>query len=541
MSLKFHRCASAFAVLLALVLSSSLAAAVDVPKWSVYDIRLTATGTSSNWYTDPKGVVTATLTGPGGVTQTVNGFWDGGNVFDIRFTPTVEGTWTYTTSSRNAGLNNKSGTINAAAPKASNHGFLRIDPKHTNSFVWDDGTRYFMMGQTYYDWLDGAMANDNWKASVDNMPAYGFTKVRFNVYANNVPGEHNDYPDRTPYGGTPASPNRDHLNIAYWQKLDDMIQYMNAKGLVADLIVTTPYGVVGQNNIQFGTNAQNDRFVRYVVNRYAAYDNVIWCMGNEWEKSARMRNYPQKKADYSRLGSIVRNKDPWMTQDSALRPLTIHGLQVWRDPQGLFQFFDQRWPTYATMQYGPRSGYQDVGDNLAIRNNMGHNMPVANDEFKYIGQLSRTDHRNALWSIATAGGYSSTADIRENPNGKGVSESTGDWTVPPGGEYRDVQNLTRFFTTKGIEYWKMTSHNEVKTSGTRVYVLAEPGRQYVVYAAAGGTFTLKLPAGDYYAYRYNPRTGETSPLPNVAGGSRTFTLPDASDWVIHLSTFREEP
>ncbi len=384
-----------------------------------------------------------------------------------------------------------------------------------------------MQGQTYYDWMQAANVNDNWRTSVDNMLKCGFSKVRFDVYADNFPGEHNGYPDAEPYVDTSKGrvrPNRDALNLAYWRKLDEMVQYMNAKGLVADFILTTPY----RSNRQYGTDAQNDRFIKYTLARYAAYPNVIWCMANEWDSSQQYKGTNvQNKADFNRMGSMVRHGDPWMAEGQFLRPLSIH---TWHRNVH-FPFFDAGWPTYAVLQYG-RTDDREV--NQGIVHDLGHNMPVADDEFLYIGQITPTKHRQCLWGIAAAGGYSSTADFREHPNGMGIPESTGDWTYQP--EYDDVKRLVNFFTTNGIEYWKMTSHNEVKTAGTRVYVLAEPGRRYVVYAAVGGTFTLDLPAGNYRAYRYNPRTGETSTLPSVAGGSRTFTLPDANDWVIHLST-----
>lgn len=88
-------------------------------------------------------------------------------------------------------------------------------------------------------------------------------------------------------------------------------------------------------------------------------------------------------------------------------------------------------------------------------------MPVANDEFGYPGwtnpplkwlqyDVTRHRHRWTIWSIAAAGGYSSTDDFREHPNGLGIPESTGDWTCQP--EYDDVKHMVEFFTTKGIEY-----------------------------------------------------------------------------------------
>ena len=95
--------------------------------------------------------------------------------------------------------------------------------------------------------------------------------------------------------------------------------------------------------------------------------------------------------------------------------------------------------------------------------------------------------------------------------------------------------MIEFFTTTKIEYWKMSSHNSLATEGTRVYVLAEPGRQYVIYAAAGGACTVDIAPGTYAVRRYNPRTGDDEANGEVSGGAPCiFTLPDANDWVIYL-------
>jgi len=163
-------------------------------------------------------------------------------------------------------------------------------------------------------------------------------------------------------------------------------------------------------------------------------------------------------------------------------------------------------------------------------------MPVVNDEFGYLGDatpinLTQTQYRWTLWGIATAGGYTSIGDNRRAPTG--TPEISGDWLDAP--EYDDIQRLMQFFTTKGLEYWRMSSQNSLKTSGTRVYVLAETGRQYLIYAAVGGTFSVNVASGTYRARRYNPRTGEDATLPELTGGgSGSFTMPDANDWVVYL-------
>jgi hypothetical protein len=65
--------------------------------------------------------------------------------------------------------------------------------------------------------------------------------------------------------------------------------------------------------------------------------------------------------------------------------------------------------------------------------------------------------------------------------------------------------------------------------------LAEPGRQYVFYAAVGGSFVVQLPPGTYSARLYNPRVGEDTSLASVAGGSDVLLeTPDTADWVVYL-------
>ncbi len=364
MSSTLARTTSSIIGLLVLAVAPTLAFAVDVAKWNTYDIKLTSGSSYANGYSAGPSTFNATFTGPDGVTQTVPGFWDGSNNFTIRFTPTVEGEWSYTTASSDATLNGQAGTINATPAVAGQHGFLRIDPVYNNSFVWDDGTRYFMEGQTYYDWMQAANVNDNWKTSVDSMLDYGFSKVRFDVYACNYPGETNNYADAQPYTGAEYTPDRDSLNLAYWRKLDEMVQYMDSKGLVADLIVTTPY----HSYRQYGTDAQNDRFVKYVTARYAAYPNVIWCVANEWN-TATGGSYPQDQADFNRMGGLIRTNDPWQTSASgAVRPQSIHSAANIKDlsanpdnPSGInpdnpassnyFPFSTSNWLSYDVLQF----------------------------------------------------------------------------------------------------------------------------------------------------------------------------------------------
>lgn len=493
-----------------------------IPKWSTAEITLTAASNYSNPYT--QGNVTATFSGPG-ASKVVKGFWDGGSTWKIRFTPTAEGSWSYTTSSSDSGLNNKSGTITATSP-GGNRGFVRRNVSNPYTFSWDNGDHYFMWGQTYYDVIRTVAASSSWKAGVDNSQAHGINKVRLHVFAAGEmglsQGGNNPYPQIFPFVGTGSD--HDQLNIPYWKKLDEYVNYLAARGMVADLILFHPYASVltGQGKTH-GTQAQDERFTRYALARYAAYPNVIWCLSNEYEGSMSY---------WDSIGNIVRNEDPWMSQGPALRPLSIH-----QHTKETFDFFGSAWPTHAIIQF--KGGAINV--NGAIVANLGRNMPVVDDEYGYMGRGLSTDQiRKNIWQIAAAGGYGSVGDGRAF--GDTEPQGTGEWHDAP--EYDDVKRLVDFFTTKGAEFWKMSSQNSL-TSSIEVYVLAEAGRQYLIYAASwsgAGNFSVNLPAGNYTAVRYNPRTGAETALADVSGGgSRSFTVPDKNDWVLYLRSGSATP
>ena len=512
----------------------------DVPKWSVHEIELAATGLYGNPYTEAG--VTATFAGPGGVRLAVPGFWDGGDCFVVRFTPTVEGRWTYATSSADAGLDGRTGALTCAPSRAGDRGFVRRAARYPRHFAHDDGGRHFMCGQTYYGLLNNAVAGGGWRAAIDGSAARGMNKVRLLLHG--VTGNpFNPYPPTSPFAGDHDRPNLDH-----WRALDAVVAYLGARGLVADLILFVNRAVnPGQ---VFGTPEQDARYLRYALARYAAYPNVIWCLTNEWNYTGKDRAY------WDGLGRLARAEDPWAGADDRRRLLTIH-----QQTRIDWQFGAAAWPTHVCFQYGVRNGQRTRADEWAddphnqarhphgddwghagVRHNLAHGLPVVNDEYGYIGEpedrsapgappLTRAKHRRILWGIYAAGGYAAAGDKTTYDDGRPYMSANWHDTA----EYGDIARLVAFFTGREIAYWRMAAANDLVRAGERVYVLAEPGRQYVIYAAAGGAFAIDLAAGDYHARRYDPRTGAAVALGAVRGaGARSFSLPDHDDWVVYL-------
>ena len=86
-----------------------------------------------------------------------------------------------------------------------------------------------------------------------------------------------------------------------------------------------------------------------------------------------------------------------------------------------------------------------------------------------------------------------------------------------------------------LEYWKMSSHNELAGPDNDVFCLAEPGKQYLLYLPAGGSIDLNLSGNkstEYKAYWYDPTRGSSQTAFTVYGGNRSFSAPTASKWIL---------
>lgn len=532
-----------------------------VARNAVCEVRLTASVAYANPYRNAAAQVSLVFSNTSGATQRVSGFWDGSveagtgkTKMTVRFTPMSTGVWTYVSTSQDLGLNNRTGSFTVVG---SGRGFLRRNANRPEQFVFDNNVKMFMWGQTYYNVVTTARAGGPWKNAIDQSAANKLNKVRLLVFPfqkRDEPGECGDslapYPDSKPF----TDANHTVLDIQHWRRLDEVVHYLSSKQMIADLILFSTncpsYSPLG--------SVEDERYLRYVLARYAAFPNVIWCLTNEWQfapDGTCSLPSPHPKSYWENLGSIVRSEDPWINDSAGTRqrPLSIH-----QRTQHTFDFLTSAWPTHAVLQDGVRNGRFEApkftnGDqwgNYGIRTNLGFGMPVVNDEYGYLGEkggtsgcnctFDRDQHRRTIWGIALAGGYGSVGDARKSMvNGVGVECTqpylSSTWMSAP--EYGDISRLQTYFSLV-TDWWKLKSDTLV-SSTPRVYVMSEPGVRYLAYSAVGGNLSLNLaplPAGGVYKVsRYNPSSGAECALPNRAGGAQSLTLA-AGDWVLRIET-----
>ncbi len=261
---------------------------ISAHKWEVIDIA---------FHTDkptraPFDVsFSARFTGPANRVLKIPGFYDGGDNFIIRFSPTEEGAWRYVTSSSVPELAGKRGKVLVSADTDSlEHGPVIVSKADTRSFSYADGTPCFLLSYEA-DWLFALdYGNDALPKTRTLLAAIrdnGFNQVIMNVYAYNTTWKRDpalkdkyDYssPRCFPFGGTNSMPDFNTLNAAFFDHLDRVISLLNKDHIEAHLMI-----YVWNKGVNWPpmNSHGDDLYFDYVIKRYEAYPNIIWDVAKE--------------------------------------------------------------------------------------------------------------------------------------------------------------------------------------------------------------------------------------------------------------------
>jgi hypothetical protein len=403
--------------------------------------------------------------GPDGIRLRVPGFYDGAGAWKIRFSPTRPGEWSMRTVSSLAALDGKVETGIRCVPNRhpNIHGGLRVDAAHPHHFIYQDGTRYFLLGYEA-DWLWAPDMNDPERKSmrrlIDLMASRGFNHALVNVYAHDTswaPGKSCpwDYgpPEVYAWEGANEKPDHSRLNPRFFQLYDGMLEALRDKGIVAHIMIK-----VYNKGVRWPAkwSADEEKFFRYVVARYQAFSNVVWDFSKE--------SYNEKdELLQSRLIDLVRSTDAYR------RLTTVHDDDAYEwDPElsrNIDFRTDQQHSDYAATILFDRARRA---------------YPVVNAEFGYeygVEKLPTHAHRNQCdwkeflrraWHIYLAGGY-----------GVYYYNNTAWDVVKPDPEPPGMQRFQLLRQTlESLPYWRMKPSNHLAAGGP---CLALPGEAYIFY------------------------------------------------------------
>ncbi len=290
----------------------------------------------------------------------VDGFYDGGGVYKARCMPDAEGVWSYETESNCRELDGVTGEFHCAAPSAGNHGPVRVNNGY--HFCYADGSRYLPFGTTCYVW--NHQGGELERKTLETLKAAPFNKMRMCVFPKHYLFNDNE-PEYYPFEGSLEQGfDFTRFNPAFFRHLEGTIEALLNLGIECDLILFHAYDRWGFSKM---APEADDRYLKYLVARLAAYRNIWWSLANEYDLMLA-----KTMSDWDRFFHIIQRHDPYQHLRSIhnCRPFYDHG---------------KPWVTHCSIQHNIQ--HNDAAMVPEWRNL--YQKPVVIDECKYEGNIHR--------------------------------------------------------------------------------------------------------------------------------------------------------
>lgn len=399
-------------------------------------------------------------------------FWDGGRRLAIRFSPTEPGEWAYKVTSNVARFDDAEGKLTAA--ESPRPGFIRTANVHHWAYT-ENNKPHLWMGDTCYPLASLDMAEV--KRIADTRAAQKFNHLRFFI-AGSDPAR--AYP-------SPETPDPE-----FFRAVDERIEYLNAKGITADLILGRERNQLVK---QFPDWRQRERYLQYIAARYAPMDVV-------WEGVERWETYDDGRQLLKEIGTVLKRFDAYQHPRSSDSAVTSAPLL----PDG--------WMNFVL--------YRTADNQLGTVEHQLYPVPFVNAGFA-IEQGGNTDaFRRALWNSSMDGQYPTLVNARL------AAGSTDELDSPAAkqmGAWFDFYSDNR--------HWELEPYFDV--DGARAVALEEI--EYIVYVEKpSGPIELAAEKHGYNVAWVDPATGDRQPLKNWKGERFVGEPPSsAHDWVLHVS------
>ena len=542
-----------------IIIPAISAAQTNIKTWDVFEIVLKSGKKFQNTYIETikdgkEPYLSALFTGQSGNAQNksikVPGFWDGENIWKIRFAPPAEGTWRYETFSDDRALRGKKGVINVSgwteselAANPVRRGFVTVigsGERKGRYFVYSDGTPFLWIGDTWWDWTNRRITFESFKKLADTRAEQGYNIGQL-FFAGNGWGRLSSLLDE-------SFQNPDLEQI---RKVEHMIAYANSKGITVwihpwwsrENIVET----IGSENIR--------RWWKYVIHRLHAY-NVIWTLAGEYN----MNNYGGFPLEFwNSLGNLVRSEDPYRRIIGAhpTPPMWSGGAEApqWSTAEAVH---GEQWVDYNQSQTGHARWCNELVPEIISRAyKMDPAKPVVVTEpwYEFIeGNPTAMDIRFAAWSAVMSGaaghtyggGHTWRAHLPERPTGVGSwpmdTSLKVNTLVYPGAV--SVGFMGKYL--RKLEWWRLEPHPEMVIENPSHFCLADPGREYLFFLRYGGSVKIdfsKYPGSAEFFYQWTDlENSRESRSGKITGGKVTeLKCPEDypgrvnfKDWILHI-------
>lgn len=528
----------------------------ELPKKAVCRRCCEFTLLSEKDYADPLSMaeIDAVFTHESGASVTVPGFWDGGNVWRIRFAPSLTGKWSYTVTCsdpENPSLT-ASGNLKCTAYKGDLEIYRRGSVRAADCgryFVYGDGTPFFYLGDTHWGMPTEGLDDGHFQTILDRRAEQGFTVIQ-----------------SEPIGAKYClSDGLTQADIGGFRELDRYFAEIADRGFVhanAALFFSNEL-VIHSYSEEYLTALS-----RYWIARYSAYP-VIWTTAQECDNDfyycrGEHTAFDAQSNPWKIVFAALTRFDPYSSPASAHMEFASTGDAGVRASTSSFAGL----PGYSwyAAQYSPSlTGMQDWSLLRDFYDNPG-GKPVVNYEGRYVNLWTGNYGGRAQGWISYLNGmcgygygaadiwlFNSTYDMNTTSSDGYESITPEDkampWTLSLELESaRQVGYMRRFFESVGWETLIPSFGDRSVFEGSLACDVASRSDElFVIYlrnlrSEASGRLH-GLPQNDYTLSWFDPRSGEyvseQTLRPDENGDLDLGSKPAKGDWVALVRKTRD--
>lgn len=263
----------------------------------------------------------ALVTQPDGTVLRLPLFHDGDTTWRLRHAPRTLGTHTFRIRANHPALDGRSGSWDVAPRAASNPGFLDVLPG--GPFVFDDGSRPFLLGDTIYNAFGAAHSGLPVEPYLARRAAQGFNIFRMrlatSVFHPNSPMSAWMTRPGWCWGGGPQCPEYDRFNVDYYRTVETVLAACARLGVGVELILEAwmfeaPFGRRDEFRAE-----HEELWIEYTMARLGAFRSVwLWCPANEYNLYTKTPGDPLATRYQRRLARLIRH------HDAARHPVGAH-------------------------------------------------------------------------------------------------------------------------------------------------------------------------------------------------------------------------
>lgn len=453
------------------------------------------------------------------------GFYDGGSIWKIRFSPDQPGEWKYEAMFSDQPQKTLSGAFNCIATNLSG----RVEKNYYNPFWLGKAEeaktlfRSFHAGDRFFanNWDDPNNADDG------NLRTEFLDWLQSNKYNMLSVGSLFTNRNDKDRGKDWETPKLWPIDPAEYQKMEIILDDLEKR----DIVVFPFAGFFGLNGEWPTAWDDQQLYIRYILARIGHYPNIIFNIAGPepfWAEYGYKNS--MRSADIKRLGILIDSLDVQQ------HTITVHNEK--RATQYGDPFIDEPWCDLSTLQ-GPTTINRETLYSGLIMNHR-KNKPAYAQETMWAGNVWHPKYsfdqiRKNTYTILFSGSILNFAD--NNGNSSTGFSGTMDLAQVNQSKHDVVRKVSDWF--ESIPFNQMTVRQDVVRAG---FCLANEGVEYYVYLDTIGKIDFFL---DYpYNFRsewINAKDPEDKRLGPVVSKNTIFESPtDGDDWILHVYAGKPE-